>query len=64
MHGLGGSGRTGTAAGCCLRRYGPAGGKNVIEAIKTLRNDCADADALSQDKKEQQEMAAGWPEGS
>lgn len=61
---LGGSGRTGTAAGCCLRRHGLAEGKNVIEGIKTLRNDCADAKPLSPETKLQREVAAGWPESA
>jgi hypothetical protein len=63
FHCLGGIGRTGTVVGCYLVRHGLATGKNVLDMIRELRENCEDSNRESPETREQREMVVGWREG-
>jgi hypothetical protein len=62
VHCLGGIGRTGTVVGCYLVRHGLTTGKNVLEMILKLRENCEDEGRRSPETSEQRDMVVGWQE--
>jgi ADP-ribosyl-[dinitrogen reductase] hydrolase len=63
FHCWGGHGRTGTAAGCWLKRCGIAAGETVFSYIRGLRPETDDADIESPETEEQKEFVRAWREG-
>jgi ADP-ribosyl-[dinitrogen reductase] hydrolase len=63
VHCWGGHGRTGTAAGCWLKRCGIAAGETVFDYIRGLRAELDDSDRESPETDEQKEFVREWREG-
>ena len=63
VHCLGGIGRTGTVVGCFLARHGYAAGRQVLEMIRDLRRDVADAYLASPETERQVNRVLGWEKG-
>ena len=63
IHCWGGRGRTGTVVGCYLVRHGIATGEQVLEKIRTLRENTLNADFPSPMTREQAQMVVNWKEG-
>lgn len=62
VHCRGGIGRTGTVAGCWLRRHGLDGG-DPLATLAELRADVPDAWMPSPETREQAALVTGWPVG-
>jgi protein-tyrosine phosphatase len=60
VHCLGGIGQTATVVGSYLVRHGLATGKNMLEMIKDLRENCEDSGRQPPETREQRKMVVGW----
>ena len=63
FHCWGGHGRTGTVAGCWMKRHGIAKGKEVFNVIRELRMNMKDAHRESPETEEQRDFVRRWSEG-
>jgi ADP-ribosylglycohydrolase len=62
FHCWGGHGRTGTVAGCWLKRHGKAKGDAVFKLITDLRQHMKDAHKASPETEEQNNFVRNWKE--